>query len=149
MALEPLLSFDARVVGKIAVEREEDVLHLRIHGVMQTFDGIRARGDVSERMVQLRERFELQRHMEFAQLARSKTQLRARDPVSLKPAVALQMIEVGACLAHEVQVVHAGLQVAEDVIDVQRGDRPLDRTDVFFERAASTASSSQPPSVAT
>lgn len=89
--LELLLSLDTSSIREIAVERKEDVLDLRIHGVMQALDRIRTGGNRVERRLHLRHVFELEGDMELSELWRPKTKLAACDAVGVQLATLPQV----------------------------------------------------------
>lgn len=67
---EFLLAANARRVGKVAIEGEEDVLNLRIHHVVQALDRVGTRRNMVKGRLHLRHVLELDGDMKVAELRR-------------------------------------------------------------------------------
>src|ERR1700675_3376136 len=72
---EFLLTANTRLIGKIAIEREEDVLYLRIHHLMQTLNRAGTRRNMVEGGLHLRHVLELDGDVKVPQLRRSEAKL--------------------------------------------------------------------------
>jgi len=57
--------------------------------------------------------------MKLSELWRTKTKLASCDAIGMKLVISLQALKIGTRAFHEFHVVHPGLEVAPDVIDVQ------------------------------
>src|SRR5260370_1076247 len=82
-SLEFLLTRDAVWIREVAVKREEDVLHLRIHGMVKAFDRVHARRHAAERVVHLRHVMEFEGGVPLRQLRRCGTVGAAREETIL------------------------------------------------------------------
>src|SRR5215471_17718090 len=116
--LELLLPGDAVRVREVAVECEEDILHLRIDRVVKAFDGIDARGHAAERFVHLCHILEIKSDVPFWELRRGQAELAPRNAIAHDVVRFLQVTKVDPDVFCEFQVADAGFQVEPNVVHV-------------------------------
>lgn len=117
--LELLLASDAMCIGEISVESKENVLHFRIHCMMEALDRIRAGGNVVEGRLHLRHVFKLKGDMKLSELWRAKTKLASCNAIGVKLVILPQTLKIRAHVFYELHVTHPRLEVAPNMIDIQ------------------------------
>src|SRR5438132_1386895 len=89
-----LLAEVAICIRKVAIEGEHGVLHQRVQPMMHALDRIAARGDMPERLFELRQIAGLDDEMKLAEPGRTEPELAPRETPAFDQAFGFEMAEI-------------------------------------------------------